>query len=499
MKQKKVIIIGAGVSGLTTGIYLQKNGYKTQILEKNAVSGGACIGWERKGCYIDGCIHWLVGTNPDSMFYSLWTDTRAITDETEIFFQDDYAVFDLPNGKRLTIWSDLEKLKAELIAFAPEDEKQIIKFVNLIERFQKIEGPIDKPKELMGLGQLLKIAFTMLGDYILVNKYSKISCGDYVKRFKNKELAHCISSFMAPSYNLMSLLYMLARVSSKNGGIPIGGSLPFVQRMEKYYLELGGEIKHSASVKEVRIEKNTAVGVELDSGEFLPSDWVVSSTAAEHCIKTLLGGKYAVKDIDDKLADMDTNPIYTFSTVAFKCDLDMSDKPLSTHVDLDTPIVFDQEYDNLTIRNFSYDKTLKAPDGSCVIQASIRGNDHMYFWWKDKKNNGTYKAEKVKFGEIIKEFIENRYPELKGKITIIDVITPCTYERYLNSRHGSFQGFVRSVKGKVLSGKSFVKGLNNFLLSGQCVFHGGGLPPAGVMGRFSAQRICHKDKKKFVY
>ena len=121
MKQKKVIIIGAGVSGLTTGIYLQKNGYKTQILEKNAVSGGACIGWERKECYIDGCIHWLVGTNPDSMFYSLWTDTRAITDETEIFFQDDYAVFDLPNGKRLTIWSDLEKLKAELIAFAPED------------------------------------------------------------------------------------------------------------------------------------------------------------------------------------------------------------------------------------------------------------------------------------------------------------------------------------------------------------------------------------------
>ena len=36
---KKVVIIGAGVSGLSTGIFLQKNGYDCEILEKNREAG----------------------------------------------------------------------------------------------------------------------------------------------------------------------------------------------------------------------------------------------------------------------------------------------------------------------------------------------------------------------------------------------------------------------------------------------------------------------------
>ena len=53
---KKIIIIGAGVAGLSSGIYAQKAGYETVIYEKNAVPGGECVGWDRDGCHIDGCI-----------------------------------------------------------------------------------------------------------------------------------------------------------------------------------------------------------------------------------------------------------------------------------------------------------------------------------------------------------------------------------------------------------------------------------------------------------
>lgn len=72
MTEKKVVIIGGGVSGLATGIYLLKSGYAVEILEKNSIPGGACVGWERKGCYIDGCIHWLVGTKPGNPYYEFW-------------------------------------------------------------------------------------------------------------------------------------------------------------------------------------------------------------------------------------------------------------------------------------------------------------------------------------------------------------------------------------------------------------------------------------------
>ena len=53
-KVKKVIIIGAGVSGLSAGIYGQMNGFNTEIFEMHAIPGGECTGWRRKGYYFDG-------------------------------------------------------------------------------------------------------------------------------------------------------------------------------------------------------------------------------------------------------------------------------------------------------------------------------------------------------------------------------------------------------------------------------------------------------------
>ena len=38
--KKTVIIIGGGISGLTSGIYAKLNGYDAVILEKNHVLGG---------------------------------------------------------------------------------------------------------------------------------------------------------------------------------------------------------------------------------------------------------------------------------------------------------------------------------------------------------------------------------------------------------------------------------------------------------------------------
>ena len=92
----------------------------------------------------------------------------------------------------------------------------------------------------------------------------------------------------------------------------------------------------------------------------------------------------------------------------------------------------------------------------------------------------------------------SRYPSLEGTLDTIDVITPCTYERYLNTRHGSFQGFVHTATGKQLMQKGIVPGLKGFILSGQCIFQSGGLPPAAITGRFAAQRICKADGRPFM-
>ena len=45
---KKVVIIGAGVSGLSAGIYALQAGYSVEIYEKNKMPGGECAGWNRQ-------------------------------------------------------------------------------------------------------------------------------------------------------------------------------------------------------------------------------------------------------------------------------------------------------------------------------------------------------------------------------------------------------------------------------------------------------------------
>ncbi|MBQ7907003.1 MAG: NAD(P)/FAD-dependent oxidoreductase [Clostridia bacterium] len=493
----KVLIIGGGISGLSAGIYLQANGFETEVLEKNHVTGGACIGWERRGCYIDGCIHWLSGVNPKSTTYPLWREIHAIKEDTEIFYQDDLCVFDYGEGKKFTFYADLQKLENELISFAPEDERAIKHLCKLIKRFQKINPPVDKPSDMMNLGELLKVAFTMAGDYIIVEKTARISCEKFTKRFKNPYLRHAISTYMGSDYNLMSFLYMMGHVTANDAGIPAGGSLALTERVEQRYLSLGGKITTKSEVKEIIVEDNVTKGVELQDGSRLYADWVVSTTPVEHCLKDLLKGKYRVRKIDTRLENERDYPIYTFTTAVVKCKKDTSNLPLSVTIPVKNPVSVERVYDTISIRNYSYDRTVKS-DGSDIFQITLSGADDMYRWWKQAKENGTYVEEKKRIASALLEELKAYYPSLADSLEIIDFITPMTYERYLYSRHGNFQGFVHTPRGKTLMQKGIVKGLKKFILAGQWLIQSGGLPTAVMSGRFSAQRICRANKKRFV-
>jgi phytoene dehydrogenase-like protein len=72
--KKKVNIIGAGIAGLSAGCYLQLNGYDTEIFELHTVPGGLCTAWKRKDFTFDTCVHWLVGSNPNDPFHTLWSE-----------------------------------------------------------------------------------------------------------------------------------------------------------------------------------------------------------------------------------------------------------------------------------------------------------------------------------------------------------------------------------------------------------------------------------------
>ena len=144
---KKAVIIGGGIAGMTAGIYLQKEGYQTEIFEKNAVAGGQCTGWKREGFWIDNCIHWLTGTKEGSGLHELWKEIGALGNEIEVYEKPMFFSSKL-NGQTLTFWRDKERTRLEMLALSPEDEEEINKLIEYVGFAESMTVPVERNMEI---------------------------------------------------------------------------------------------------------------------------------------------------------------------------------------------------------------------------------------------------------------------------------------------------------------------------------------------------------------
>jgi phytoene dehydrogenase-like protein len=60
------------------------NGYVTTIFEHHTLPGGLCTAWKREGYTIDGCIHWLVGSSPESGMHRAYDALWVVTAPREV-------------------------------------------------------------------------------------------------------------------------------------------------------------------------------------------------------------------------------------------------------------------------------------------------------------------------------------------------------------------------------------------------------------------------------
>ena len=144
MGNKKVIIIGAGMTRLSAGTYLQMNGYNTEIFEMHSFPGGLCTAWKRKGYTFDGCIHLLCGSRSGIEIHTIWEEIGLI--QNKVFI--DHEIFmhnDLEDGKAFSVYANPDYFKEELLKYAPEDCELIEDLINGIKVFNRIDMPVLKP------------------------------------------------------------------------------------------------------------------------------------------------------------------------------------------------------------------------------------------------------------------------------------------------------------------------------------------------------------------
>ncbi|HEY9594983.1 MAG TPA: FAD/NAD(P)-binding protein, partial [Spirochaetia bacterium] len=105
---KRIAIIGAGIAGLSAGCYGRMNGYETEIFEMHTAPGGVCAGWVRKGYTFDGCLHWLTGSSPNSVYHPVWKELGALKGK-KIIDHEVFGEYVTASGTRMQHPADLDR------------------------------------------------------------------------------------------------------------------------------------------------------------------------------------------------------------------------------------------------------------------------------------------------------------------------------------------------------------------------------------------------------
>lgn len=489
---KKLIIIGGGIAGLSAGITAQKAGMSTIILEKNAVPGGQCTGWDRQGCHIDDCIHWLTGAEPGSGLYALWEELGALGNGIGFVPEDKFYTSEL-NGQRATLWNDKERTRRELIALSPEDENAINDFIADVARVESCQMPVNKPMDWMTLKDYLAMGKTMGDLPKVMKKLAPYTIVEYAARFKHPLIRTMMQDYMPGTYQAFSLLVSYATFTSGNGAIPVGGSRAMSLRIAEKYKSLGGDLRLSTPVKRIVTQGKLATGVELQTGEFLPADYVISAADAEFTFRVLLEGKHTPKKWADAFADRQNRSLFSGLYAAFMVDKGTFPQDGVLLYTPKEPIIINGiRQDRLSARSYDYEPNF-APEGKSVVQVCLMQHDQDYYAWK-KLTKEEYKQEKQRSADQIQAALVARFPETKQSVQLLDCWTPLTFEHWCNAHRGAYMSFILTKNVKSFSDKGILPDLKNVLLGGQWLSTPGGLPTAAAYGKFAAMRVLRKEK-----
>ena len=477
MADKSIIIIGAGMAGLSTGCYARMNGYKTQIFELDTRPGGLCTSWKRKGYTFDCCLHYLMGSRSGPVHRFLGelgaVQGRPMVDN-EVFLRVEGA-----GGKAWTVYADLDRLEQHTKELAPGDADVIEEYCNAVRLFGGTEMPMDTPGELMGPPDPAAMA-KLMPALQAMGKYGQVTLHDYAARFKDPFLREVFPYIMEdmPGFPMSILMMTMGEIHKQNAGWPVGGSLEFAKAIEQRYLGLGGEVQYKSRVEKVLVENDRAVGVRLADGT----------------IFDMLDGKY----VDDKIRHYyDEWPIFRPAIqVSLGVARDFSGEPHSVVLPLDEPFrAGDMICNRLHAYHYGFDPSM-APAGKSVVTAILYHNNYEY-WKKLYEDREKYKAEKRAIADAVIDRLEKRFPGTKEHVEVVDVATPMTYERYTNNWQGSYEGWGITAEAMAETMSRSLPGLDRFYMAGQWIFNGGGIPGAVMSGRNLMQIICKQDKKKF--
>ncbi len=494
MSDKSIIVIGAGIAGLSAGCYGRMNGYQVQIFEQDTLPGGLCTSWERNGYTINGGLGFLGGSGPLVKMHLIWRELGVVPKIRMIDYEY-FVIVEGDEGKRFLLYTDVDRLERHMKELAPEDEKVIDEFISAVRVFTRYHLPFEKAQELYTPWDTLKLLCSHFSLIRALGKWKKISIKEFAQRFTNPFLREAfiqLRALFSEDLPMVMLLMFFAWSHLKSAGYPEGGALRFAQAIEDRFIGLGGKIEYRARVDKILVENHRAVGVRLDDGQEHRCDFVISAADGRTTIFDMLAGKY----LNNKIRGLyDTLPLAPpVLLVALGISREFLDIPhcgVGIIYPLKEPVTMGGiEMKSLRPMVYNFDPTL-APAGKTFLRVVFPAN--YTYWERFKENPDAYRAEKDKVAETVIELLEQRFPGISSHVEMRDVATPLTFERYTSNREGTIIGWDVTTRTAFKRIPKTLPGLRNFWMAGQWVELGGGIPMVALSGRNVIQLIAKAD------
>jgi len=492
-----VVIIGGGVSGLTSGALFSRFGLKVCIIEMDARPGGYIAGFRRKDFRFDSAIHWL----------NQCGDHGLITQAFEAIGSDYPKAGEQRNIRRFLgpdmdfmVTNTPDELKAHWIEKYPEDRKGIEKFFRhakqLCKSFDK-HYKISRTPDSMNLLEKVKRIYHLTKFGLPFIKHIRHS-GDkgmqkgLRKYFTNPELLNVF----AAEPDILSCLIPISWAYSKDYQTPPpGGSQSFAEWLQHVIESYGNEVRFQSRVSEIILENNLATGVKYHhkgSDYQVNGDYVIAACDVEALYERMLPKGIASEKMLSKLRGAE---LYA-SAVTLSIGLDCTSESLGFGEEIIYLADPNQEREALgsgdpqtsgmhILAPSVRDKTL-APDGKGTLTVFIPGFIDQFDQWKTTLDeNGQYirtdeyKALKEDIADQLLVRIEKSMNiELKKHIEYLDIATPVTHHRYTGNRDGTMMGARPGKENMQAKIAHYQTPINNLLLSGHWAELGGGVPVA---------------------
>ena len=439
-----VIIVGAGVGGLTAASMLVRAGLRVLILERNPHPGGTAYVYHQKGF-----------TFP--MGPLGFSTPRLIIETLKILDGDDLKL--LPVQYRIKAL-DLEiplsltfpRMTEELTKLFPKEGKSVRQFFKEIEEIVSAMHPPDNNLNRS-----------------LLEETSKKSALEYLSGMvKDGRLRRVLGSIgtQEPYSNLPLMAAMWNLMSNEKIWYPVGGMRAFCERLVQAVVghrgnhQGVGEMKLGTEVSEIRVERGKVLGVTLKDGTKIDSPAIISNADYKTTFITLMDSRSVpeewhravlnakqTKSVLQVCLGVDTGKVDLSSfneaeRLIYKGGGGKSLEALDTSSETIHPEVLAGQ--ELEISFWSKNDRTLGPEGAEVIVIRTEAEHPDFVRYRPTWRNRlpAYQDVKIRLGRALTQEAENVIPGLDKAILVMDVATPLTFEEQGGRSGGAVAGWV---------------------------------------------------------